>query len=353
MTVTDVELIREAVGRVCRDFDDDYWSACDREHRFPWAFYKAMADGGWVGLVIPEQYGGGGQGITHAAAVLDLTGKVRVAGGVNQVNLGATPVEAHQGRLQGVAEFLLDRVEVADCVAFFDRSPALAGPAGGQQALGQGGFTGRTVTDQGTVRGTIFLVHGHQGTKMSDKHKGFSRWIVRNVWRNVQRLTGITSTTPARDLELREAHDRAMAAWADQQNTGGRKFILITGHTHRPVFMARRHLDQIAQDIALEEQALAATPGSQAVADRLRALRTELEWVRARDTLTTGGPSEARPARRPCYFNTGCCAFPDGDVTGIEIVDGEIRLVRWPDDAGRPLPKVLASERLDTIFQAL
>ena len=32
----------------------------------------------------------------------------------------------------------------------------------------------------------------------------------------------------------------------------------------------------------------------------------------------------------PCYFNTGCCSFPDGDITGLEIADGMIRLVRWP-----------------------
>jgi hypothetical protein len=46
----------------------------------------------------------------------------------------------------------------------------------------------------------------------------------------------------------------------------------------------------------------------------------------------------------PCYFNTGCCSFGDGDITGLEISDGEIRLVRWPCEPetdrevlGRPL----------------
>jgi hypothetical protein len=39
---------------------------------------------------------------------------------------------------------------------------------------------------------------------------------------------------------------------------------------------------------------------------------------------------------RPCYFNTGCCSFSDGDVTGIEIAEGYIRLVKWLNDAGRP-----------------
>ena len=50
--------IIEAVDRVCGQFDDQYWSACDTEHRFPWDFYRVMAEGGWVGIAIPEQYGG-------------------------------------------------------------------------------------------------------------------------------------------------------------------------------------------------------------------------------------------------------------------------------------------------------
>ncbi len=66
----DLELITDAVGAVCARFDDDYWSACDAEHRFPWDFYEAMAAGGWVGIAIPEEYGGGGRGITEAATVL-------------------------------------------------------------------------------------------------------------------------------------------------------------------------------------------------------------------------------------------------------------------------------------------
>src|ERR1700750_426051 len=49
--------IREAVRAVCSRFDDDYWSACDQEHRFPREFYDAMAAGGWIGIAIPERYG--------------------------------------------------------------------------------------------------------------------------------------------------------------------------------------------------------------------------------------------------------------------------------------------------------
>lgn len=62
--------IAEAIRALCSRFDDDYWARCEAEHRFPWEFYARMAEGGWVGIAIPEQYGGGGRGIAEAAIVL-------------------------------------------------------------------------------------------------------------------------------------------------------------------------------------------------------------------------------------------------------------------------------------------
>lgn len=64
------EAIREGVRKVCADFPDTYWAEKDENHEFPWEFYKAMAAGGWIGICIPEEYGGGGQGITEATIVL-------------------------------------------------------------------------------------------------------------------------------------------------------------------------------------------------------------------------------------------------------------------------------------------
>jgi acyl-CoA dehydrogenase len=67
----EIELIREAVATACSKFDDAYWDACDADHRFPWEFYEVMAAGGWIGIAIPEEYGGGGRGVAEAAAVLE------------------------------------------------------------------------------------------------------------------------------------------------------------------------------------------------------------------------------------------------------------------------------------------
>jgi len=64
-------LIRDGVRQICRDFPDSYWSECDEAHRFPWAFYEAMAAAGWLGIATPEAYGGAGQGITEASILLE------------------------------------------------------------------------------------------------------------------------------------------------------------------------------------------------------------------------------------------------------------------------------------------
>jgi acyl-CoA dehydrogenase len=63
------ELIRDAVARVCADFPDEYWSEKDTKHEFPWDFYNAMSEAGWIGVAIPEAYGGSGRGITEASMV--------------------------------------------------------------------------------------------------------------------------------------------------------------------------------------------------------------------------------------------------------------------------------------------
>ena len=60
----DQQSIREAVERICASFDDDYWAECDRVGRFPEAFRSALSEGGWLGIAMPEAYGGSGLGIT-------------------------------------------------------------------------------------------------------------------------------------------------------------------------------------------------------------------------------------------------------------------------------------------------
>ena len=62
--------IREAVGRICASFDDDYWRERDRSGSFPDAFRAALIEGGWLGIAMPEEFGGSGLGITEAAIMM-------------------------------------------------------------------------------------------------------------------------------------------------------------------------------------------------------------------------------------------------------------------------------------------
>ena len=65
-----VQEIIDAVGRICDRFDDAYWLACDTEHRFPEAFVRSIADAGFLGIAMPQQFGGGGLEVTEAAAMM-------------------------------------------------------------------------------------------------------------------------------------------------------------------------------------------------------------------------------------------------------------------------------------------
>jgi acyl-CoA dehydrogenase len=62
--------IRENVLKLCARFGDDYWAAKDREAAFPHEFHRAIADGGWLGIAMPEAYGGSGLGIAEAAVLM-------------------------------------------------------------------------------------------------------------------------------------------------------------------------------------------------------------------------------------------------------------------------------------------
>ena len=70
--------IREAVGALCQDFPGEYWRELDRERAYPTEFVKALTDAGFLAVLIPEEYGGSGLGLSEAAAIL---GEIHQSGG--------------------------------------------------------------------------------------------------------------------------------------------------------------------------------------------------------------------------------------------------------------------------------
>ena len=116
----DHQLLREGIRRVCADFPDEYWAARDEAHEFPWDFYNALAVGGWVGIAIPEEFGGGGQGITEASIMLEeIAASGAAMNGCSAVHLsifGMEPVRRHAPEL---AAAVLPRIATGELhVAF-------------------------------------------------------------------------------------------------------------------------------------------------------------------------------------------------------------------------------------------
>lgn len=188
----------------------------------------------------------------------------------------------------------------------------------------------------------LLMVHGHQGSIMSDGHAPLSRILVRWLWRPVQRLTGWSPNTPARSWDLRSTHNQAMHRWAAEQEG----LLLLAGHTHEPVFVGGSRVEQ------LERQIMGlGSPESDEDRSRLASLNAQLEWAMAEHDDQESRTSKADTEASNAYFNTGCCCYRDGDITGIEIADGQIRLVRWPDNSGDPEPEVLAFAELAELMQ--
>ncbi|TQM03191.1 acyl-CoA dehydrogenase family protein [Pseudonocardia kunmingensis] len=67
----DQQALRTAVRELAARFPDEYWAERDARGEFPHEFYSAFAEGGWLGIAVPEQYGGGGLGILEAALLLE------------------------------------------------------------------------------------------------------------------------------------------------------------------------------------------------------------------------------------------------------------------------------------------
>jgi hypothetical protein len=125
-----------------------------------------------------------------------------------------------------------------------------------------------------------------------------------------------------------------MATWADQREDA---VVLIAGHTHRPVFPSR---EPPPSPEAMLEAARAAYEKAKAEGGDVPAARAELVRAQVRVARDNHTPVVQK---RPVYFNTGCCSFGDGDVTGLVIADGTIGLVRWLDNDGRARPQELVA----------
>ncbi len=88
--------IRESILRLCAQFGDDYWLERDRSGEFPQELHTALAEGGWLGIAMPEEFGGAGLGITEAAimmqAIAEAGGGASATSAIHMNIFGLNPV---------------------------------------------------------------------------------------------------------------------------------------------------------------------------------------------------------------------------------------------------------------------
>lgn len=112
----------------------------------------------------------------------------------------------------------------------------------------------------------IFLIHGHQVDFLNSTFWPFSRFLVRYIWKNLEQIGIKDPTSAAKNYRVKKKTEKRLREWSIKNNK-----ILITGHTHRPIF------PKVGQSL---------------------------------------------------YFNDGSCIHPNG-ITCLEIENGNITLVQW------------------------
>ena len=183
---------------------------------------------------------------------------------------------------------------------------------------------------------TIYCTHGHQGDAVSDGN-WFSKFFVSKIWAPFQAYLRINPNTPAFNNHLKSAHNTMMYEWSAQQND----LILITGHTHQPVFESLTHIERLYRQLLFARQ--------QQDTSMIEALQTEITVRKMKYTQVPDDYTKLKPS----YFNSGCCCFDNGGITGIEISEGALRLIQWKAKAGTPERIILEETPLDELVETL
>jgi predicted phosphodiesterase len=185
----------------------------------------------------------------------------------------------------------------------------------------------QTSMDQHTVN--IFCTHGHQGDLVSDGN-WFSKFFVSRVWAPLQALLRINPNTPAYDAQLKTLHNSFMYQWSAEQAN----LLLITGHTHQPLFESLTYIERLYRQLLfaqqMKDQSMEAT-----IEKEIQLRKFQYDHVSA-DYLKL----------KPYYFNSGCCCFNDGDITGIELEEDCLRLIKWHTLEGKPQRIILEEASL-------
>ncbi len=175
---------------------------------------------------------------------------------------------------------------------------------------------------------SIILVHGHQGSILSEKHSWISRIFVKRIWKPIEplaiklKLFGNPSSTKS---QIVKNYEKIMYSWAKKA-----KVIIICGHSHRAIFASRSYIDKLKNDIRdAQADILAHRDDKVRVKNNIKKVaRLTKELAKEKFKGREISPTEGYKTPLPCYFNCGCTLYTDG-ITTLEIEDDMIRLVKW------------------------
>ncbi len=200
----------------------------------------------------------------------------------------------------------------------------------------------------------VMLVHGHQGYS----------WIKTNIAEKLAlpfyklglNIFGISRKTNYESYCKIEKTENEFYQWVKDQND----LILIFGHTHRPLWGSATHIDILGKELEQKRQKLEEEARQNNVTLRqiiknssvfgvtpiVNSIRIIIDKINRK--MKESGTCRS-PLPLPILFNTGCCIFEDGDITGIEIADGRLKLIKWgKDDTGKVKRIVLENGTLDS-----
>ena len=174
----------------------------------------------------------------------------------------------------------------------------------------------------------VLLVHGHQGSKESDKTSWISRPAVR-LFKHVEpvaKFFGWYGHGEATKSMITKDYEKILYQWAKSQ-----KVILICGHSHRAIFASQSYLDKLEREmlkigVRLRKENLDEKTREKLL-DEMERMRKAIADETTKDrTIARIESPTVDPM--PCYFNTGCGLYENG-LTALEIENDIIRLVKW------------------------
>ena len=176
----------------------------------------------------------------------------------------------------------------------------------------------------------IMAVHGHQGSTESELYIWRSRYWVR-IYKFVEpvlKWLRLARPPEAPKSRILNDYEKIIYSWAKENEV-----IVICAHSHRAVFASKSFTERLEEEIRKIKKRISENHEDGQLVKELKIEVRKLNKKKREEKRKKRAvkPIDPKAEALPCYFNTGCCIYGSG-ITGIEIADGKIRLVKWERD---------------------